>query len=99
MFGWGGARIMPHRGIGLAMEAHGGYRRRPPKVKRIVMKAIPDQQTGLVALKRDGVDYACSIRGSLAEEASRTPGLNAGGLIRWRGLYQRPKILTHGDAP
>ena len=39
------------------------------------MKVIPDEATRLVALKRGEVDYAYSIRGELAEEVKRTPGL------------------------
>lgn len=62
-------------GVGLVMEAHEAYWRRAPKVKRIIMKVIPDEQTRLVALKRGEIDYAYSIRGALAEEVKRTPGL------------------------
>ena len=62
-------------GIELVMEANEHYWRRKPSVKRIVMKVIPDEATRLVALKRGEVDYAYSIRGELAEEVKRTPGL------------------------
>jgi peptide/nickel transport system substrate-binding protein len=37
---------------------------------------IPDEATRLVALKRGEVDIAYSIRGELAEELQRTPGLS-----------------------
>ena len=36
---------------------------------------IPDETTRLAALKRGEVDIAYSIRGELAEEVHRTPGL------------------------
>ena len=62
-------------GVELVMEAFEGYWRHPPHVKRIVMKVIPDEATRLVALRRGEVDYAYSIRGELAREVKRTPGL------------------------
>ncbi len=62
-------------GVELVMEAHPGYWRHTPRVKRIVMKVIPDEATRLVALKRGEVDYAYSIRGELAQEVKRTPSL------------------------
>ena len=39
------------------------------------MKVIPDESTRLVALKRGEVDIAYGIRGELAVEVIRTPGL------------------------
>ena len=62
-------------GVGLVMEAYEAYWRKVPSVKRIVMKVIPDEATRLVALKRGEVDFAYSIRGELAAEVKRTPGL------------------------
>jgi peptide/nickel transport system substrate-binding protein len=62
-------------GVGLTLEAHEKYWRRPPAVKRIVLKVIPDEATRLVALKRGEIDIAYSIRGELAAEVQRTPGL------------------------
>jgi peptide/nickel transport system substrate-binding protein len=59
----------------LVLEAFEGYWRRTPEVKRIVMKVIPDESTRLAALKNGEVDIAYSIRGELAEELQRTPGL------------------------
>ena len=58
-----------------------GYWRKTPSVKRLVFKVIPDEATRLAALKRGEVDIAYSIRGELAEELQRTPGLTleAGG--------------------
>ena len=45
-------------------------------MKRLVWKVIPDEATRLAALKRGEVDIAYSIRGELAEELQRTPGLS-----------------------
>jgi len=62
-------------GVELVMEAFDGYWRKTPTVKRLVWKVIPDETTRLAALKRGEVDIAYSIRGELAEELRRTPGL------------------------
>ena len=57
------------------MEAFDGYWRKTPSVKRLVFKVIPDESTRLAALKRGEIDIVYSIRGELAEELQRTPGL------------------------
>jgi peptide/nickel transport system substrate-binding protein len=57
------------------MDAFDGYWRKKPTVKRLIWKVIPDEATRLAALKRGEVDIAYSIRGELAEELQRTPGL------------------------
>src|SRR5437764_8822441 len=62
-------------GVELVLEAFEGYWRKPPSVKRLVMKVIPDEATRLGALSRGEVDIAYSIRGELAEELQKTPGL------------------------
>lgn len=62
-------------GVELVLEAFDGYWRKKPSVKRIVMRMIPDETTRLAALKRGEVDIAYSIRGELAEELQKTPGL------------------------
>src|SRR6267154_106111 len=62
-------------GVELVMEAFEGYWRKVPTVKKLVWKVIPDETTRLAALKRGEVDIAYSIRGELAEELRRTPGL------------------------
>jgi peptide/nickel transport system substrate-binding protein len=62
-------------GIELVMEAFDGYWRKTPSVKRLVFKVITDETTRLAALKRGEVDVVYSIRGELAEELLRTPGL------------------------
>ena len=62
-------------GIELVMEAFEGYWRKTPSVKRLVFKVITDEATRLAALKRGEIDIVYSIRGELAEELQRTPGL------------------------
>ena len=56
-------------------EAFEGYWRKMPAVKRLVFKVVPEEATRLAALKRGEVDLAYSIRGELAEELQKTPGL------------------------
>src|SRR5580692_2161931 len=62
-------------GVELVLEAFDGYWRKAPSVGRLVFRVIPDEATRLAALKRGEVDIAYSIRGELAEELRRTPGL------------------------
>jgi peptide/nickel transport system substrate-binding protein len=62
-------------GVELVLEAFEDYWRKPPSVKRLVMKVIPDEATRLAALKRGEADIAYSIRSELAEELQRAPGL------------------------
>ena len=62
-------------GVELVLEAFEQYWRKVPNVKRLVFKVITDDTTRLAALKRGEADLAYSIRGELAEELQRTPGL------------------------
>jgi len=62
-------------GVELVFEAFDQYWRRTPSVKRLVFRVIPDEATRLAALIRGEVDLVYSIRGELAEELQRTPGL------------------------
>ncbi|MBI3513652.1 MAG: ABC transporter substrate-binding protein [Proteobacteria bacterium] len=62
-------------GVELVFEAFEQYWRKTPSVKRLVFKVIPDEATRLAALTRGEVDIAYSIRGELAEQLVRTPGL------------------------
>jgi peptide/nickel transport system substrate-binding protein len=62
-------------GVELVFEAFDQYWRKPPSVKRLIFKVIPDEATRLAALKRGEVDIVYSIRGELAEDLQRTPGL------------------------
>jgi peptide/nickel transport system substrate-binding protein len=61
-------------GVELVLEAFDQHWRKAPNVKRVVLRAIPDETTRLAALKRGEVDIAYQIRGALAEELRRTPG-------------------------
>jgi len=63
-------------GVELVLEAHEGFWRKMPTVKRLVFRGVPDESTRLAMLKRREVDIAYNIRGPLAEEVQRTPGLN-----------------------
>src|SRR2546428_10623541 len=62
-------------GIELVGEGFDAYWRRPPAVKRLVFKSVPDDSTRLVMLKRGETDIATGFRGPNAEEVKRTPGL------------------------
>ena len=62
-------------GVELVLEAFEQHWRKTPSVKRLVLRVIPDESTRLAALKRGEVDVAYSIRGALAQELQRTPGL------------------------
>ncbi len=62
-------------GIELVMEAFDQYWRKSPSVKRLVFKSVTEESTRLAMLKRGEADIVYSIRGALAEELQRTPGL------------------------
>jgi peptide/nickel transport system substrate-binding protein len=63
-------------GVELVVEAFEQYWRKPPAVKRLVFKAVSDETTRLAMLKRGEADIAYQLRGPLAEEIKRTPGLS-----------------------
>jgi peptide/nickel transport system substrate-binding protein len=62
-------------GVELVLEANEHYWRKVPSVKRLVMKAVPDEVTRVAMLKRGEVDVAYTFRGPIAEDVRRTPGL------------------------
>ena len=62
-------------GVELVLEAHTAYWRKTPSVKRLVLRVVPDESTRLAMLKNGEADVAYSIRGALAEELRRSPGL------------------------
>jgi len=62
-------------GVELVLEAFDQYWRKTPNVKRLILRSIPDDTTRLAALKRGEVDIAYNLRGELAQEVRRTPGL------------------------
>ncbi|MGD9614749.1 MAG: ABC transporter substrate-binding protein [Alphaproteobacteria bacterium] len=61
-------------GVEVTMEANEGYWRKPPAVKRLVMRSIPDETTRMSALKGGEVDIIYWVSGELAQELQRTPG-------------------------
>ncbi|MGE3783880.1 MAG: ABC transporter substrate-binding protein, partial [Alphaproteobacteria bacterium] len=62
-------------GLELVLDAFDGYWRKTPAVKRLTLRVIPDEATRLAALKNREVDIVYSVRGELARELERTPGL------------------------
>ena len=74
-------------GVEVVFEAFDQYWRKMPNVKRVVLRSIPDETTRLAALKRGEVDIAYNLRGELAHEIKRTPGLtlkpNVGQATHW----------------
>jgi len=62
-------------GVELVLEAHERFWRKPPNIKRLVMRIISEEATRFAMLKRGEVDVAYSIRGELAEDVKRTAGL------------------------
>jgi peptide/nickel transport system substrate-binding protein len=66
-------------GVELVLEANEQYWRKAASVKRLVFKNVPDEATRLAMLKRGETDIAYSVRGELAEEIKRTPGLSLKG--------------------
>ena len=63
-------------GVELVCDAFEGYWRKVPAIKQLVFKVIPDEATRLAALQRGEIDIAYSIRGELAEQLKRTPGVS-----------------------
>ena len=62
-------------GVELVLEANEQYWRKPPSVKRLVFRSVPDDTTRVAMLKRGEADVAYSLRGVLGEEIRKTPGL------------------------
>ena len=62
-------------GVEVVLEAFDEYWRKSPSVKRLVFKSVPEESTRLAMLKRGEADIVYSIRGALAQELQRTPGL------------------------
>jgi peptide/nickel transport system substrate-binding protein len=62
-------------GVELTLEVHERYWRKPPHVKRLVMKVVPDESTRLAMLKRGEADIAYLLSGAVGEEARRTPSI------------------------
>ena len=62
-------------GVEMVFEAFEGYWRKVPRVKRLVLRSLPDETTRGAALKKGDVDIAYFLNGPVAEEVRRTPGL------------------------
>ena len=62
-------------GVELVLEAFEGYWRKPPSIKRLVFRILPDETTRAAALKRGEVDVAFLLSGPVGEDIRRTPGL------------------------
>jgi len=62
-------------GVELVLEAFPDYWRKPPQLKRLVMRSIPDESTRAAAVKTGEVDVAYLFGGAIAEELRRTPGV------------------------
>ena len=62
-------------GVELVLEAYEQYWRKPPIVRRLIFRSVPDDTTRLAMLKRGEADIAYQIRGPLAEDVRRTPSL------------------------
>src|SRR5438128_1831419 len=73
-------------GVELVLEAYEPYWRKSPSVKRLVLKAVPDETTRLAMLKRGQADIVYLLQSELAEEARRTAGLT---------LRPTPIVSTH----
>jgi len=57
------------------LEAFEGYWRKPPSIKRLVLRSLPDETTRAAALKSGEVDLAMLLLGPVAEDIRRTPGM------------------------
>ena len=80
-------------GVELVLEAVDQYWRKPPHVKRLVFRTIPDPSTRFAALKRGEIDISYWMTASLGEELRRTPGLTLKPVAREQfllGLLRRP---------
>jgi peptide/nickel transport system substrate-binding protein len=74
--GLGPYRVVHYQpGVELVLEAHTGYWRRAPHVKRLVLKSVPDPATRLAMLKTREADVAYSLYGPLGDEVRRDPTL------------------------
>ena len=62
-------------GIELVLEAFDGYWRKPPSIKRLIFRSLPDETTRAAALKTGEVDLAMLLTGPIAQDIRRTPGM------------------------
>ena len=80
-------------GVELVLEANEQYWRKVPPIKRLVFKVVHDEATRLAMLKRQEADVAYAIRGELADEIRRTPGLalkpTGGAFTEWVAIIDQ----------
>jgi peptide/nickel transport system substrate-binding protein len=62
-------------GIELVLEAFEGYWRKPPSIKRLIFRSLPDETTRAAALKSGEVDLAMLLTGPAALDIRRTSGM------------------------
>ena len=62
-------------GVELIVEAFEGYWRKPPSIKRLVFRSMPDETTRAAALKSGEVDLAMLLTGPTAQDVKRTQGM------------------------
>ena len=61
-------------GVELVLEAFDGYWRKPPAVKRLVMRSMPEESTRAAALRAGEVDIAYLLTGPTADSVRRVSG-------------------------
>ena len=61
-------------GVGLVLEAFDGYWRKPPAVKRLVMRSMPEESTRAAALRAGEVDIAYLLTGPTADSVRKVSG-------------------------
>jgi len=74
--GLGPYKFVSHTpGVELVMEAHEGYWRKMPSVKRLVYKSVPEATTRMAMLKRGEVDLAYLLDAPQAQDIKKDPSL------------------------
>jgi peptide/nickel transport system substrate-binding protein len=63
-------------GVEIVLEAFDGYWRKPPAVKRLVMRSMPEETTRAAALRNGEVDIAYLLTGPTAEAIRTSPGFS-----------------------
>ena len=85
--GLGPYKFVSHTpGVELVMDAHEGYWRKMPSVKRLIFKSVPESTTRMAMLKRGEVDVAYLLDVPQAQEVKRDPNLKlafSGGIATW----------------
>jgi peptide/nickel transport system substrate-binding protein len=77
--GLGPYKFVSHTpGVELVLEAHEGYWRKMPAVKRLVMKTVPDPTTRAAMLKNGEVDIAYMLDAPASQELKRDPKFRLG---------------------